>query len=61
MNAPKTYQIPADLMQGVVNALGSMPWAQVNGIMAPLVTTIQQQDAAPVLPAVPQPDLKAPD
>lgn len=47
---PIVYAVPAAQMQAIVNTLVALPWHQVNGIVAPLLTLIKEQEAAP--PAV---------
>lgn len=44
--SPASYAIPANLTQGIVNTLASLPWAQVNGVITPLLTLIKEQEAA---------------
>ena len=57
MNEPKTYTIPAPLMQTMVNTLGALPWFQVNPLMSALVPLVQAQDA----PQMPEPPHERPD
>lgn len=40
-----SFTVPADMMQGILSAVGSLPWNQANGLMAPLVNLVQQQQA----------------
>lgn len=61
MTNPDYYRIPAQLLQGIVNALGALPWGQINGVMAPLMAEVRQQEAAAAEPPPPAPDAPKPD
>lgn len=44
--AAKTYFIDEQLAQATVSKLASLPWGQVNDVMAPLMNTLAAQDQA---------------
>jgi hypothetical protein len=39
-----SYVIPGKLMQAIVQTLGSLPWGQVNNLMAEVMNTVQAQE-----------------
>jgi hypothetical protein len=43
----KTYPIPENLLNAILNILATLPWRQVNQVMAPLQQIINQADIMP--------------
>lgn len=42
---PNTYQIPADLLQGIVNVLNQRPAGEVFGLLVAIKAAVDRQNA----------------
>ena len=41
-----TYTVPSELMHAMLGTLAGLPWSQINGVIAPAVMLVNEQDAA---------------